>query len=332
MSKVATPAMNDLLRRSVSNNTTEAAQASHQLFAELGGVIREGIMAGDIVSGIYQNVPFAPGAEVEFPLHYLAPGTEKDFVAYTIPRHGYIPQRTIEGDYVKVPTYAIGNSIDWLIKYARDARWDIVSAAMQTLKDGVIQKKNTDGWNTLLTAGVDRNVVVFDSDAGAGQFTKRLISLMKVIMRRNGGGNSTSMNRSRLTDLYLSPECMEDIANWGVDQIDEVTRREFYLREDGGVKSIFSVNLHDIDELGESQQFQTYYTGQLAGTLAASDVELLVGLDLSKANAFVSPVVAPGWEQYDDPALLRHQKQGVFGWTQTGFACLDGRRIILGSC
>lgn len=34
--------------------------------------------------------------------------------------------------------------------------------------------------------------------------------------------------RSSLSDLYFSPEVMDDIRRWGVDQIDEVTRRELY--------------------------------------------------------------------------------------------------------
>ena len=80
----------------------------------------------------------------------------------------------------------------------------------------------------------------------------RLVSLLKTVMRRNGGGNSASNNRGLLTDLYVSPEAMEDIRNWGVDQVDEVTRREIYTAADGSVKQdIFGVNLHDLDELGD---------------------------------------------------------------------------------
>ena len=54
---------------------------------------------------------------------------------------------------------------------------------------------NDDGWHTLLVAGVDRNVLVYDADAADGQFTKRLISLMKTVMRRNAGGNTGSLKR-----------------------------------------------------------------------------------------------------------------------------------------
>lgn len=39
---------------------------------------------------------------------------------------------------------------------------------------------------------------------------------------------------ARLTELYMSPEAMEDIRNWCVDQIDEVARKEIYT---GGFNS-----------------------------------------------------------------------------------------------
>ena len=174
-----------------------------------------------------------------------------------------------------VPTYDIGSSIDYLLKYARDARWDVVGRAMEVLEASFVKKMNDDGWHTLLAAGVDRNIVVFDSDAAAGQFTKRLVSLMKTVMRRNGGGNSSSNNRGQLTDLYVSPEAMEDLRNWGIDQVDEVTRREIYVADDGGgvVNRVFGVNLHDLDELGEGQEYQLFYSNVLSGTLSG-DKEL----------------------------------------------------------
>ena len=221
-----TPEMNDLLVLSGSGNREQALAAQHELAVALQSPLRMGVMSGDITGDIFERVNLAPGTSSEFPLDFLSPGTEKDFVAYTIPNHGRIPERNVEGDYVMVPTYDVGASIDYLLKYARDARWDIVTRAMQVLEASFVKKINDDAWHTLLAAGVDRNIVVYDSDAAAGQFTKRIVSLMKTVMRRNGGGNSTSINRGKLTDLYLSPAGMEDIRNWGVDQIDDVNRRE----------------------------------------------------------------------------------------------------------
>lgn len=327
-----TPEMTALLRKSGSERYEEAVAGMREFAKAIQTPLREGVQSGDIVvgAGIFSVEVFAPGASVEYPLDFLAPGTEKDFVAYTIPRHGRLPERTIESDYVMVPTYSVGNTIDWLLKYARDARWPVIQRAMKVFEAGFTKKMNDDGWHTLLSAGVDRNIVVYDADAAAGQFTKRLISLMKTVMRRNGGGNSTSQNRRQLTDAYMSPEGIEDIRNWGVDQVDEVTRREIYQAADGRINKIFGVNLHDLDELGEGQEYQSFFSQQLSGALASGDVELVVGMDLSKNDSFMMPVREP-MKVFEDPALHRQQRQGYYGWQEHGFAALDGRNIILGS-
>jgi len=322
----------DLLKRSGSADKTEALVAQHELAQALEMPLRQGVLIGDVLDGIFERMAVEPGASVEFPLDLLAPGEENSHVAYTNPGHGRIPERAVEGDYVMVPTYTVASSIDYLLRYAREARWDIVGRAMQVLEAGFVKKMNDDGWHTLLAAGVDRNILVYDGDAANGQFTKRLISLLKTVMRRNGGGNTGSLRRGSLSDVYLSPEALEDIRNWGIDQIDEVTRREIYLAGDGDavITRVFGVNLHDLDELGSGQEYQTFYTDQLSGTLQGSDSELIVGLDLNKNDSFVMPVKQEV-QIFEDDALHRHQRAGFYGWAELGFAVLDNRRILLGS-
>ena len=328
-----TAEMTDLLKRSGSANRTESLEATHQLAVALQEPLRQGVLSGDIATDIFETINLAPGSTPEFPLDFLAPGTEKDFVAYSVPNHGRIPERYVEGDFVMVPTYEIAASIDWTLRYARDARWDIVSRALQVLQSSFVKKTNDDAWHTILAAAVDRNILIYDADAAAGQFTKRLVSLLKTTMRRNGGGNSSSINRGKLTDLYVSPEALEDVRNWGVDQIDEVTRREIYNAEDGSgaIARIFSVNLHDLDELGENQEYQSFFTNELSGTVKSGDTELVVGLDLSSNDAFVRPV-REDVQVYEDDNLHRQRRAGFYGWAEHGFAVLDNRRVLLGSC
>ena len=285
-----------------------------------------------VAVAIYEAMPLEPGATPEFPLDLLAPGSETDHVAYTNPGNGRIPERHVEGDYVMINTYGISSSIDFLLKYAREANWNVVARAMQVLESSFVKKINDDGWHTLLAAAVDRNVLVYDADAAAGQFTKRLISLMKTVMRRNGGGNSVSAP-GRLTDLYCSPEAIEDIRNWGVDQLDEVSRREIYQSGDDGpaLTRIFGVNLHDVFEFGDNQEYQTYFTSDLGGSLAGGHaVELVIGLDQGANDSFVMPVKKEV-EIYEDEGLHRHQRQGYYGWAEIGFGVLDNRRVLAGS-
>jgi hypothetical protein len=321
-----------LLRRSGDTDVNIATAAQREFAKALELPLRKGVLMGNILGNIFETINVEAGSTTEFPLDLISPGLEGEHVAYTNPGHGRIPERSVEGDFVMIPTYSVTSSIDYLLRYAREARWDIVSRAMQVMEAGFVKKLNDDGWHTILAAGVDRNVLVFDGDATAGMFSKRLVSLMQTVMRRNSGGNSASVGRGRLTDMYVSPEALEDVRNWGLDQIDEVTRREIYTASDGGapITRIFGVNLHDLDELGNGQEYQDFFDVDLSGALASGDQELVIGLDQSSSDSFVMPVKQT-LQVFEDPTMHRQQRAGFYGWAELGFGVLDNRRVILGS-
>ncbi len=318
----------NLLKAAGSSDKAVAFEAQRQIAYAIELPLRKGIQAGNILEGI-----FAPNTDgtTEFPLDLLVPGTEAQFAAYTNPGHGYIPQKSVESDYVRVATYGIASSIDFLLRYARNGSWNILSRAVQVMENGVVKKMNDDGWHTLLAAAADRNILVYDADAASGQMTKRLLSLMKSVMRRNGGGNSVTA-RGRLTDLFLSIEGVEDIRNWGIDQLDDTSRREVYVAADGGapLSKIYGVTLHDLFELGDGQEYQDYFLSDLAASLSGTDTELVVGLDLSNNDSFVMPIGQPV-QVFEDETLHRYQKMGFYLTAEVGFAVLDGRRTLVGS-
>lgn len=329
MLKQRDPRMDRVLVDSGSGDIEVCRANMRELTKALELPLRKGVMSGDTLQGIFETSDVRNMRYVEYPIDFVQPGTEGDYTAYVIPNCGYIPHMTVEGDYVTVPTYMVGNSIDWCLKYAKDANWNVVERATRVFRDGVTKKLNDDGWHVILAAGLDRNIIVTDSAAGAGQFTKRLVSLAKVVMRRNGGGNSTSVNRGELTDVAMSPEAMEDIRNWNVDQVDETTRREIFVAPgDQGLTRLFGVNLMVLDELGQGQEYELYYENDLSGSLPAGDIELLVGLDLRNRDSFVQPV-RQELELYEDVTLHRQMKAGFYGWMETGFAVLDSRRVLL---
>lgn len=322
----------NLLKQCASPDLNVAYAARQKVAKAIEVPLRQGIQPGDIHSDIYKPIAAEGLSTMEFPLHFLAPGTESEMAGFTMPSFGAIPQKHIQGDYVNVPLYYIANSIDWDLRYARNARWDIVSDAAQAMQNGLIKKKNDDAWHTLLAAAYNRNIVVADSDAAAGTFSVRLVSLLKLVMRRNGGGNSSSINRFNLTDLYISPECLADIRSWNVDQVDEVTRREIFTSADGVLNRIFNINLHDIDELGEGQEYNTYFTSTLGASLPNAGnqkLELVIGLDKSKTS-FVSPIGEP-LAVYPDDTKRRSLQQGMYCTEARGWACLDSRVILAGA-
>jgi len=327
----------ELLRRTGSSDKAESLQALHALGQALQVPLRSALLNGDVLGGIFAPEILDPSATAEYPLDFYQTAQENDYVAYMIPSEGALPLRNIVGDAVTVSTYEVGNAIDWPLKYSRTARWDIVARAMEVLEAGFVKKMNTDGWRVIIAAGAGRTdyaggaPLVYDSSATAGQFTKRLVSLMKTTMTRLAGGNTATQTRGTLTDLYISPEALEDIREWDRDEVDDLTRREIFTAADEGgpMARIYGVNLHPLTELGVGQEFQTYFD-TLGVSMGTSDEEIVIGLDLSHGDSFVMPV-KQSLEIYEDDDLHRRRRAGFYGWQEHGFAALDGRRVLLGS-
>lgn len=320
-----------LLAKAGHNKFEIAAAAADEVVMAQEEPLREAIFVGDLLENIFYKKYFPPGTSPEWELDLVSPGDEGAFTAYTIPQHGYIPERAVEGDYIRLATYRVGTSIDCDLKLIRESRTDILGRLAYIASAGVTKKLNDDGMHTLITAAADRGVVVYDSDAASGQFTKRLVTSSKVIMRRNGGGNSNSLNRRKLTNMLASPEGIEDIRNWGVDIIDEITRREIFTSSDDDSFRLFDVLITAVDELGEGQEYQQFYTNVLGAQLATGDVELAIGLDLSKPpvmRSFVMPFKEE-FTLYNDAALHRQQRFGYYGWGEYGFGVLDNRDVIV---
>lgn len=294
-------------------------------------MIQEGVMSGDIYSSIFETNMIGWDESPSYPMDFVQPGTEGEFTAYTMGNTGRIPTRVVEGDEVTVNTYDIANAIDWSLKYARAGRVDVFSRAVQVLQAGFVKKLNDDAWHTLLAAALDRGLTVYDSTATAGTFSKKLLSLMKVAFMRNGGGNSASGNKFNLTDLFISPEAMEDIRSFSSTDLSDINRADVEIDPNGTVKRIYDINLHVLTELGENQEYQNYYTNVLSGTMPGSKLEIVVGLDLTKPQTFVMPVRGNGVEIYADESQIRSRVVGLWGEISTSFAVLDNRCVMLGA-
>jgi hypothetical protein len=321
-----------LFQKAGSGNPQERHAAAIEITKALNVPIREAILSASILSDIYTPEDFRENPDIRYPVDGLLPGQESEYYAYVMPNHGRIPAKRFETDYVMIPTYRVANAIDATIQSLRRVNWPMINRMIEILEAGFVKKMNDDGWQTILAAATNRNIRVNDPDAAASQFTPRLVSLMKTVMRRNAGGNATSLKRGKLTDLYVSPEALDDIRAWGLDLIPDAARtRIFYSNDDGGdLLNVYGVRLHGYDEFGAGQEYQSYYTDLLGGTLAGSDTELVVGLDQQFNDSFVHPIVQEV-ELTEDANLHREGLFGMYGSAEIGFAVLDSRRTILGS-
>lgn len=328
--------LNGALRATASVDPIVRSKAVTQFLNAIGLPVRQGVMDGDNLGGIFSTEVLPPGVSAEYPVDFVTPGSEGEFRAFTNPGKGRIPGLVVSGDKLTLPDIGNALRVEYDINYARNARWNIISRLTEVFMAGFVKKRNDDGWHTLLVAAADRGVTVFDIAANQGQFSKKLFSLTKCSMARNSGGNQSSMKKGRLTDIYLSCEGIEEILNWNLDQVPDSVRAQLYSMSGGDntTLDILGVRLHEMYELGEDQEYQDYYVNRLGGDLVPSgsghghaDVELAIALDLVNRDSFVM-AFTQALEVFEDPALHAQQKGGFYGWERYAVGVLDSRRIL----
>jgi len=345
--------MQKLFKATAAINTPEGIAAYRAFAAALTTPILQKIEQDSIMRKLFAVERLGPGAQASYPV-----AEDFEIPVWVLPGLGYVAQNFIEGigEEVYVPTFTIDASGDWKITYARDSRIDIPQRAAEKAAKALADYEEECGWRIILPAATSsfsgkgllgsRPAPIYEinpASTGAGYLSKELINKMIVGFKRIG---------RTLTDLYVSPEDAADIREWTDTDIDPVTRREIF--QAAGMGSIWNVTLHEIQHLGATGLYNinsndSEYGKFIAGagdvynqynienankTTTEGTVETLgetqiVGFDLSVNDSLVMPI-RKDYEAHDDPALLRVQKQGFFGWEEIGFACLDSRMLGLG--
>lgn len=118
---------------------------------------------------VFEPVQFAPGQTPEFPLDFIWPGEQREYVAYVKVLNK--TDKMHNADYILVPTPF--NNKNKAIDY--------------------------DYGTTLLSAGIDRNILVYDEKCSGNYVSKRLQALLSSVIRRNYGRKT----KNRLTDIFI---------------------------------------------------------------------------------------------------------------------------------
>lgn len=344
-----------LFRATASADGSYNASAVKDFAAALTIPILQKVELESIMRGLFSVENLEPGAQASYPIDddlYNIP-------VWLLPGLGYIAQNFIEGvgEEVNVPTFDIAASADWKVQYAIEGRVDILQRAIAKVAKEIAKYEDDCGWNVITPAVTSAWVAqgllagrpaplyeVSPTSPGAGYLSKELINKMIVGMSRVG---------RTLTDLYISPEDAADIREWTDTDIDPVTRREIF--QAAGMGGIWGVQMHPVAHLGavgeyningfgseygkficptSADEFNSYtidHANIVDGTGAVTQLgeTQIYGFDLSVNDSLVMPIKKT-YEAHDDPALLRRQKIGFFGWQNQGFACLDPRMMCMG--
>ena len=179
-----------------------------------------------------------------------------------------------------------------------------------------------------------------------------MMTLNKRLNQSFVNGTPDDVYSAGITDLYVSPEIVEDIRAFayqpmntrGVPDSGESTavplpdsvRSEIY--NNAGTSEIYGVNITEILELGVAKKYNVLFD-QFddaifgAGSRTSSNTEIVVGVDGSKGS-FIRAIAqnSDTGSSFsaipDDQYSARHDKVGFYGSLEEGRVCVDARAIV----
>ena len=320
-----TPEQVELVRAMGSKNMTTSREAQEAFAAFLGPVIQRVISQAGTAGNIFTDAPFDEDDSPSYPLDLYYNESKNFITVWSQNMAGGMPNSHVEGmQELKISTYRLDSAISFLKRYARKARLDVISKAIERMAQEVLVKQERNAWAVILKALAEASTKTDSGDtlkhaystaSGAGsakQFeVNDLNNLMTRIKRLNesfAGGTPADAYSKGITDMYVSPEKMADVRSFAYQalggsssgksstDLPDGVREEIW--RNAGMHEIYGVNIHELIELGVGKKYNTLfdtmagsttYGGDISAEVFAATDELVVGLDNSK-GAFIRPI------------------------------------------
>ena len=356
-----TPEQVELVKAIGSRDQNVAREASEAFAAFLGPVIQKVLMTAGTASAIYSDSEYDEDDSPSYPVDLYYGEGEGHVSTWSQTVAGGLPTSHITGmQEIKIATYRLDTAVSFLKRYARRARLDIVSKALERMAQEILIKQERNAWAVVMKALVDANTATSGSasnlthvlPAHAGFGLEQLNQLMTRVKRINeswSGNTAVAPYSNGITDLYVSPEIKEQIRAFAYNPINTTGATATFdqtlpenIREDiyrsAGMQSIYGVNILELTELGINKKYNKLFdslntAASTPHTFTQGSHQILVGLDNSR-GAFIRPVA----RQHDsggtfsalpdDQWVSRSEKTGWYGFLEEGRLCIDARAIL----
>ena len=322
-----TPEQIELIKALGSKDLLVSREASEAFAAFIGPVISKVLAEAGTSGMIYSDSMFDEDDSPSFPLD-LYYNQDAGFVSvWSQGLAGGLPTSDagVPVSEMKIATYRLDSAVSLSKKYARKARLDVVSKALERMAQEVLVKQERNAWAVVLKALAEAATKSGKSVAAGTTSSLRhvlttstdntfavsdLNDLMIRFKRINvGWAGGTTVDAKGLTDLFISPEIMGQVRNFSASAVGNgTTDLPAGVREDifrgAGLATVYGIKLHELVELGKSQKYNTlfesfsdavgvaYVNGagsNSEATFDTADRQIAVGLDLSR-EAFIRPV------------------------------------------
>ena len=345
-----TPEQEALVKAMGSNNAVEAREAQEAFAAFLGPVVAQVINQAATAGSVYVDAPYDADDSPSFPLDLYYNESDNYFTVFSQNIAGGLPssQDVFAGQELKMAPYRLDSAVSFLKKYARRGRLDVLAKAVERMAQEVLVKQERNAWAVILKAAAegDTNSTSHVIDTGSGtsfelDFLNQMMTRMRRLNQSFANGTPADGFSRGLTDLYVSPEVMENIRSFsyqalggsssGADKTDlpDTVRTELYKA--AGAGSIFGVNLVELIELGPDKKYATLFN-TLSGSAFTSGDDLAVGIDASK-GAFIRAIAEQDNSTFtalaDDQFSARSEKVGFYGHVEEARVCVDARAVVV---
>jgi len=289
-----TPEQVELIKAMGSKDPAVAREAQEAFAAFLGPVIQKVLYTAGTASQIFVDSQFDEDDSPSYPLDLYYGEGDGYVTVWSQHMAGGLPTSQVEGmKEVKIATYRLDSAVSFNKRYARRARLDVVSKAIERMAQEVLVKQERNAWAVIMKALADaetnglKHVVAADT---IGQFglvdLNKMMTLTKRLNESFSGNTPIAPYSNGITDLYLSPEVMEKVRAFAYNPINSTgaatgTHDQTLsdnIREDiyrnAGMQSIYGVNLVEMVEFGRSKKYNKLFS-EFAFTSATDNLEAL---------------------------------------------------------
>ena len=370
-----TPEQVELVKALGSKDATVAREAQEAFAAFIGPVIQKVINQAATAGAIYTDVNYDEDDNPSYPLDLYYDQSAGHVTVWSQSMAGGLPTSLTEGvKELKISTYRLDAAVSLLKKYARRSRLDVVSKALERMSQEILIKQERNAWAVILkalanssstnsTAANNGHILATNQESKFSVADiSRLMTHMKRISASFANGTADPSDSFGLTDLYVSPEVLEQISGFAYNPLNTVNDtvgvmglpdgvREGVWRG-AGMSEIYGVAIHDLVELGRNKKYNTLFSSFAQNGIAhdsgtkvglqstnfndaaadATGDEILVGVDASK-EAFIRPVAqnadngATFTALPDDQFTQRADKVGFYGAMEEGRVCIAARAV-----
>jgi len=360
----ATQEQIELIKMIGSRNLTESRKAQDMLAAFIAEVISKVLAQAGTASLIYTDSTFNEDDDPSIPLELFYDQNETQWVTvWSQAIAGGLPTSQVSGvAELKVSTYRLDSAVSFAKKYARKSRLDVISKAVERMAQEILVKQERNAWAVIMRAvseaRTNGNLHILECLTENVFQLDDMNTLMTLIRRFNtswASGTPTSLDSFGLTDLFVSPEIKEQIRAFAYEPMNtragtmtssgatavplpDSIREQIYRNV--GTSEIYGVNIHDLNELGLSQKYNTLFqtfagalgVGKNSTEFVSANDEALIGFDLGR-ECFIRPLAQNAdnggtvVSHPDDQWVIRSEKAGFYTAIEEGRLCLDGRGV-----